>query len=808
MGSSQTTVQKADPWAPAQPFILEGLEDAGELYEKGGFRVDPYKGQRTADPTYASRTAMSGIMQNARAQNKNFATAQDTLNSIQTGGNAQTGAFGDAIGGAMNQKIDPRLTGDRLKREDALGDAVRHTMNRGTSAWADDQLRDVARGRPQYDGHLNDATKTGTTSEFRQGLRGAQNYDVSNRFDNATREAHLLKNTDDFRSAVRSGMRSGPAGAVDDAVGRSMAGGVSRHLERAVRAQGGNDKAFDKATRQAAGVDVSGAMGTALDQGTTQAFRRGISGALQGGEDPRLSQAIEAQGAGNDARFDQTIDQMTGDGYTDDMRDAMRRNVTESVMPALNSTFAGSGMTGSSLHQAHLAKAMASGMAPVEAQFMDRAQDRQFNAATAAQGAHETRLQRLMDAGGAAQQAGADAADRGLQAGIASQSAANDGRDRALSAYGAGTGAALNAAGMRQNAREADRMRAIDAGTAFESADLARNAQALDAARLAQNAGQQSLDNRFRAGQMSQDSSVTRAQLGVSAGQAFQDAQLQAARLGMDAGALSQNNLSADRARAMQAAQLYSSNQMNARDQQLRAAGMAQDTRNASLDRQLRAGGMMADDNLARANYNLNAGQAAQSAQQAITAQQLQAGGMSQDAMMANRDAAMRAAAMQPALSDASYNQYDRMNQVGMQRQAQTQARLNDRMNRHYEKENADTMAINNYLALTSGLGGQFSTQTGMQANNPGLLGVLGAGAQGLGMLGMAGLISDRRAKENIVRVGQMDNGLPVYVYTYKGDSTPQMGVMAQEVEQIAPEAVSTRPDGLKQVHYGVLAHV
>jgi hypothetical protein len=75
----------------------------------------------------------------------------------------------------------------------------------------------------------------------------------------------------------------------------------------------------------------------------------------------------------------------------------------------------------------------------------------------------------------------------------------------------------------------------------------------------------------------------------------------------------------------------------------------------------------------------------------------------------------------------------------------------------------------------------------------------------GLFSLGAAALMSDVRLKENIKRVGFMDNGLPIYTYTYKGSNVPQMGVMAQEVEQVIPQAVSIHASGFKQVHYGML---
>lgn len=62
---------------------------------------------------------------------------------------------------------------------------------------------------------------------------------------------------------------------------------------------------------------------------------------------------------------------------------------------------------------------------------------------------------------------------------------------------------------------------------------------------------------------------------------------------------------------------------------------------------------------------------------------------------------------------------------------------------------------------------------------------------------------SDARVKEDIVRVGTLDNGLPVYVYRYKrGDTRPQIGLMAQDVIKTKPWAVSTMSDGYLGVDY------
>lgn len=60
---------------------------------------------------------------------------------------------------------------------------------------------------------------------------------------------------------------------------------------------------------------------------------------------------------------------------------------------------------------------------------------------------------------------------------------------------------------------------------------------------------------------------------------------------------------------------------------------------------------------------------------------------------------------------------------------------------------------------------------------------------------------SDIRVKTDISRVGTLDNGLPVYAYRYKWGGPMQIGVMAQEVEQVNPHAV-VEIGGVKHVNY------
>jgi len=68
----------------------------------------------------------------------------------------------------------------------------------------------------------------------------------------------------------------------------------------------------------------------------------------------------------------------------------------------------------------------------------------------------------------------------------------------------------------------------------------------------------------------------------------------------------------------------------------------------------------------------------------------------------------------------------------------------------------------------------------------------------------IAPFFSDRRLKHDIKKIGEADNGLPIYTFKYKGDEHHQthVGFMADEVEKKNPEAVGLDPSGYKTVDY------
>ncbi|HEX3504516.1 MAG TPA: DUF3300 domain-containing protein [Xanthobacteraceae bacterium] len=64
---------------------------------------------------------------------------------------------------------------------------------------------------------------------------------------------------------------------------------------------------------------------------------------------------------------------------------------------------------------------------------------------------------------------------------------------------------------------------------------------------------------------------------------------------------------------------------------------------------------------------------------------------------------------------------------------------------------------------------------------------------------------SDIRLKHDIVYLGQLDDGLGFYRFSYNGSSKAYVGVMAQEVQQFVPQAVVAGRDGYLRVDYDKL---
>ena len=67
---------------------------------------------------------------------------------------------------------------------------------------------------------------------------------------------------------------------------------------------------------------------------------------------------------------------------------------------------------------------------------------------------------------------------------------------------------------------------------------------------------------------------------------------------------------------------------------------------------------------------------------------------------------------------------------------------------------------------------------------------------------GQGKTVSDIRLKQDIMHLGRLDNGINLYRYRYKWSDQVYVGVMAQEVAQIIPDAVERGADGYLRVDY------
>ncbi|MBY5358620.1 tail fiber domain-containing protein [Rhizobium leguminosarum] len=92
---------------------------------------------------------------------------------------------------------------------------------------------------------------------------------------------------------------------------------------------------------------------------------------------------------------------------------------------------------------------------------------------------------------------------------------------------------------------------------------------------------------------------------------------------------------------------------------------------------------------------------------------------------------------------------------------------------------------------------GQYNQQ--LAKSNAAMGGLFGLGSSLLGGWAMG---SDRRLKENIRRVGTLDNGLPVYSFRYKKGGPTQIGLMSDDVREVHPESVFEDADGFDRVDY------
>lgn len=159
--------------------------------------------------------------------------------------------------------------------------------------------------------------------------------------------------------------------------------------------------------------------------------------------------------------------------------------------------------------------------------------------------------------------------------------------------------------------------------------------------------------------------------------------------------------------------------------------------------------------------------------------------------------------------SDMTGADIGRLAATGATEQATTAGQDAAKYNEFLRMQDAPMDRYRDLMAILSGTprnvttnGTSSGTQTTQQS--AGLFNQL----MGIAQLG-ASFASDRRLKRDVTQLATSESGLGIYAYRYLWDDEPRIGVMADEVERIAPEALGPPiMGGYQTVNYAALEGV
>lgn len=161
----------------------------------------------------------------------------------------------------------------------------------------------------------------------------------------------------------------------------------------------------------------------------------------------------------------------------------------------------------------------------------------------------------------------------------------------------------------------------------------------------------------------------------------------------------------------------------------------------------------------------------------------------------------MNASQLAPQFAQMDYDNLNALQGVGSIRDNYSQNLVNADIDRWNYNQNLPANRLAQYMSMIQGnYGGTSSTTTPHSGGNT-FGNILSAG------LGLAGLFSDRRLKTDVSPIGIANNGLTIYSYRYVDSPEYHLGFMADEVEQVIPEAVTEDPSGYKMVNYKIATY-
>jgi hypothetical protein len=161
------------------------------------------------------------------------------------------------------------------------------------------------------------------------------------------------------------------------------------------------------------------------------------------------------------------------------------------------------------------------------------------------------------------------------------------------------------------------------------------------------------------------------------------------------------------------------------------------------------------------------------------------------------QDRATQWGSMYPSMMAAPLSMYGALGDVGAQQRSMQQEAINRDMAKYDYAANAPSSQLANYMSMISGDYGGTSTKT-----SPGT----DYGAMAMQGLMTAAMMSDERLKENIHHIGTY-NDINWYEFNYIWSPKKWIGVIAQELERIMPEAVG-KINGYRYVNYDMVLKI
>ena len=171
-------------------------------------------------------------------------------------------------------------------------------------------------------------------------------------------------------------------------------------------------------------------------------------------------------------------------------------------------------------------------------------------------------------------------------------------------------------------------------------------------------------------------------------------------------------------------------------------------------------------------------------------------GGLDYGAYENMQNRKMQALGMSPQMQGLGQQDLRNQLQAGGMQDIRAQNVIGADMAKYYEGQQAPIDALSKFANLSAQMGGMGGTSMGTE-RAPWNLENIGDVASGVGST--LAFFSDRRLKENIVRVGKTVGGNNIYEYNYIGGNVRHTGPMADEV----PDAVIGTINGYSVVDYG-----